>query len=74
MSTTAALPRRRSSIANITVSMLLLLVHMLFIGLTFIVVIAGALYDPIPACHQLPGTPQNWAFLLGVLVTLAAFR
>jgi hypothetical protein len=72
MSTTAALPRRRSSIANITVRMLLL-VHMLLISLTFIVVIAGALYDPIPGCHQLPGTPQNWAFLLGVLVTLAAF-
>jgi hypothetical protein len=50
----------------------LLLVHMLFVGLTFIVAMACVLSDPIPGCHQPPHTPKNRAWPMGMLVTLAA--
>ena len=52
--------------------MVLLLVQMLSVGLTFIVAMVCALSDPIPGCHQPPDTPKNWAWPMGVLVTLAA--
>jgi hypothetical protein len=42
--------------------MLLLLVQMLFVGLTFIVAMACVLSDPGPGCHQPPDTPKNWAW------------
>jgi hypothetical protein len=59
VSTTTALRLRRSGVADITVSVLLLPVHVLLVGLTLIVAIAWALSDPIRAATSRPARRRS---------------